>query len=274
MPNQPKRQNKITLIQIVAALVFLVMITLIQNWSRGNQPGEAPPVTITPVRILTDTPVGPAGEPPTVTAVAQPPAPNLPPLDSLSKFDYFLLALSWSPDYCASNGSNDPQQCSIGRKLGFVLHGLWPQNNRGYPSNCTREKMPEDVKAQFPGLYPNDALFDHEWEKHGTCTGLSTTDYLLLSKGLKESVVIPDAYRSPEQPFRSTVQKLTEDFTTANPAYPATAFAVNCSSNGRYLKELYVCFSKDGQPAACSTEVQKNAQRTCQSPDFLVRNTR
>jgi ribonuclease T2 len=189
-------------------------------------------------------------------------------------FDFFVLALSWSPDYCASNSSNDPQQCSIGKKLGFVLHGLWPQNKHGYPSNCSNEMMPLDVKAEFPSLYPNLNLYDHEWEKHGTCSGLSPQQFLSLSKRLKESVVIPSAFKTLESPIRTTTNKLIKEFTNVNPSYSVASIAVICSGSGRYLKEVYVCFSKEGQPITCSSEVLKTAANTCQRPDFLIRNIR
>jgi ribonuclease T2 len=91
---------------------------------------------------------------------------------------------------------------------------------------------------------------------------------------LKASVAIPEAYRSPEAPFRTNPEVLREQFTEANPGFPESAFAVNCSGSGRYLKELYVCFSREGQPTACSAEVQLRAGKSCQRPDFLVRNIR
>ena len=75
-------------------------------------------------------------------------------------FDFYVLVLSWSPEYCASAGGSDPQQCSVGRKLGFVLHGLWPQYNRGYPSNCSSARLPAEVKARFSGLYPSPSLYE------------------------------------------------------------------------------------------------------------------
>ncbi|MBG1262616.1 ribonuclease T2 family protein [Nostoc commune] len=62
------------------------------------------------------------------------------------KFDFYVLTLSWSPDYCAANGSRDQQQCGSGRKLGFVLHGLWPQYQAGYPANCSTQKLPSEVR--------------------------------------------------------------------------------------------------------------------------------
>jgi ribonuclease T2 len=189
-------------------------------------------------------------------------------------FDYFVLALSWSPDYCSANADNDPQQCGVGKKLGFVLHGLWPQYTRGYPSDCSNAPLPKAVKTEFGGLYPNDNLFTHEWSKHGTCSGLDARGYLELTRQLKQSVAIPDAYLSPSKPFRASPDELKLAFEQTNPGFGEASFEVNCSGSGRYLKELDVCFAKDGQPAACGADVHKDALKSCASPDFLVRSTR
>jgi len=199
------------------------------------------------------------------------------PLQGLAKFDYFVLALSWSPDYCAGlsrgSGGSDPQECALGHKLGFVLHGLWPQDDPGYPSDCSAEPLPAGVKAQFPGLYPNDALYDHEWTKHGTCTGLSPAVYLALAGQLRQAVTIPDNFRAPANSFRTTVDQLKQDFTAANPGFTSPDFEVTCSGSGRYLTELYVCFSRDARPQACGLSLHKTALKTCQAADFVVRNT-
>lgn len=192
----------------------------------------------------------------------------------MADFDYFILALSWSPDYCAANGSNDPQQCSVGKKLGFVLHGLWPQYNRGYPSNCSDQKLPAAVQSEFAGLYPNENLFTHEWEKHGTCTGLSPADYLRLTRQIKDSVVIPDEFHAPEKPLRMTIDQLKQSFEDANPGLQVQDLEVFCSGSGRFLKELYVCFTRQGLPAACGADVHKDSIKSCQAVDFLVRNIR
>jgi hypothetical protein len=76
-------------------------------------------------------------------------------------FDFYVLTLSWSPDYCAASNVDDPQQCSLGKKLGFVLHGLWPQYNRGYPADCSNVPLPKDAQQKFPNLYPSPALYTH-----------------------------------------------------------------------------------------------------------------
>jgi ribonuclease T2 len=191
-----------------------------------------------------------------------------------ANFDYFVLALSWSPDYCATTGSGDAQECALGRRLGFVLHGLWPQNNQGYPSNCASDPLPASVKAQFSTLYPNDSLADHEWLAHGTCTGLDPAGYLALAQTIRRSMAVPGSYQSPAAAFNATVGGLKQDFTQANPGFTPADFEVMCSGSGRYLKELYVCFSRAGQPTACGTDVHKSALKSCQSPDFVVRNIR
>lgn len=189
-------------------------------------------------------------------------------------FDFYVLTLSWSPDYCAGSNVDDPQQCGLGKKLGFVLHGLWPQYTRGYPADCSTVNLPKDAQQKFPNLYPSPALYTHEWSKHGTCSGLKPEEYLALSKTLKESITIPKAYRSPAKAFRTTADQLKADFVSANSAVKADALAVQCSGSGRYLQELYVCLSREGQPMACGQEIQNDAAKSCGKADFLVRNVK
>ena len=273
MKKHPGILQKLALPQLLVVLliIFLFGLYLVGNQGSGKKPILTPPAEQN-LRLTTaissgkqDSTNNPAAGKATTTSQIEEPAGN---------FDFFVLALSWSPDYCASNGNIDPNQCSIGKKLGFVLHGLWPQNNQGYPSNCSNEILPLDVKTQFPSLYPSLNLYDHEWEKHGTCSGLSPQQFLSLSKRLKESVVIPSAFKAPESPFRTTTNKLIKEFKIVNPSYSVASIAVICSGSGRYLKEVYVCFSKEGQPTVCSSEVLKTAAKSCQRPDFLIRNTR
>ena len=258
--------------QVLLLLVLLAAGILYLVWSRTPEgaPGDSPPeITLASQSGATQTPAGQSASRLTATVMR-----TRAPVAKMSAFDYFVLALSWSPDYCATSGSNDVQECSLGKKLGFVLHGLWPQNNQGYPSSCTSEKLPAAVKAEFSRLFPNDSLFDHEWEKHGTCSGLSPREYLALTQQIKESVTIPEAFRAPQAPIRTTSDQLVQAFVQANPGFNAASFEVNCSGSGRYLTEVYVCFSREGSPRACGADIHKIALKSCQNPDFLVRNTR
>lgn len=214
---------------------------------------------------------------PTLTEARRPvsrPKPAQQTRNVPGQFDYYVLSLSWSPDYCATKGQNDSQQCRNGRQLGFVLHGLWPQYDRGYPQDCTPEAFNPKMQQQFPGLYPSSKLFRHEWEKHGTCTGLSQLQYHQLSKALKESVNIPDRYVRPTQPFRVTLTQFKQDFVKANSSFTANSVAPTCSGSGRFLQETLVCYSKDGKPGTCSEEVLRRSQRSCGQANFLVRSVR
>lgn len=134
--------------------------------------------------------------------------------------------------------------------------------------------MPNDLIAEFPGIYPTDFLYRHEWEKHGTCTGLDPEGYLLLSQELKASVIIPDAFVSPEEPFRMDADGLTDAFVQSNPSYDKKSFSVFCSGSGQFLQELYVCISRDGQPTECGSEVIDTNAESCGQPDFLIRDPR
>jgi ribonuclease T2 len=190
------------------------------------------------------------------------------------KFDFYVLTLSWSPDYCAKNGDRDQQQCKAGKKLGFVLHGLWPQYQKGYPANCSTEKLSPAIKQQFPNLFPSDQLYDHEWEKHGTCSGKTPAEYLALSKQLKEFVTIPTDYNRPSKPFRTTIKDLKNTFVNTNSKLNPDAIAPYCSGSGRFLQEVFFCYSKDGKPGVCSAEILQRSQKSCGQPNFLVRSVR
>jgi ribonuclease T2 len=190
------------------------------------------------------------------------------------KFDLYVLTLSWSPDYCATNQKPDPNQCNVGKKLGFVLHGLWPQYQKGYPANCSSQKLTPAIKQKFPGLYPSAGLYNHEWQKHGTCSGKTPEQYLALSKKLKDSVAIPTVYNRPIKPFRTTIAGLKTTFISANSEFTADGIAPYCSDSGRFLKEVFFCYSPDGKAGICSQEVLKRSRKSCGQADFLVRNVR
>ena len=97
---------------------------------------------------------------------------------------------------------------------------------------------------------------------------------MTLAKTLKESIVIPTDYRQPAKAFRTTAADLKSAFVDANSTLSEDALAVQCSGSGRFLKELYVCFSRARQPVACSAELQKDEASSCRNADFLVRNVK
>jgi ribonuclease T2 len=189
------------------------------------------------------------------------------------QFDYYVLSLSWSPSYCATHTS-DTQQCGTGRQLGFVLHGLWPQFEKGYPSSCSDVPLPANVKQQYATLYPSPKLMLHEWQKHGTCSGLSPADYLAFSKHTKDSVNVPQRYQAPAQPFRTTIDDVQKDFGAANPGYSSDSISITCSGSGRFLQEVRLCLDKNGKSRSCAADVVKQMRSSCRQPNFLVQSVR
>ena len=263
---------------LIAVLVVIAIYQVMNEEAPADVVAPAP-ATVEQVEIVEEVAEDVAVEEPAV--VVEEVEPTVMPVavdkfagleEATGDFDFYVMALSWSPDYCASN--NAPQQCSVGKQLDFVLHGLWPPYDRGYPSYCSDESMAYDLRDDFVGLYPSEKLYDHEWEKHGTCTGLSAEGYLLWSEALKNSLEIPTAYDSPAEPFRTNADELSEAFIVENPDFLADSFAVYCSDSGRFLKEIFVCFEIDGEPRACSGELLKSASKSCGQESFLVRNTR
>jgi ribonuclease T2 len=190
------------------------------------------------------------------------------------QFDYYSLALSWSPAYCAGSGNQDPDQCASGRRLGFVLHGLWPQYEQGYPQSCSREPLPDAVRRKYAAIYPSPKLIGHEWSKHGTCSGLGPEQYLALSARLKEGLAVPAAYRMPEQPVRVTTAQFKDAFRAANPGLAADGVVPFCGGAGRFLREIRACYSKDGKSRACAPNEIKGSQKSCGQPSFLLQSVR
>lgn len=191
--------------------------------------------------------------------------------DRPASFDFYALALSWSPEHCVARRNDN--QC--GRGYGFVLHGLWPQRERGYPADCPGEPWDAAMGKAFPALYPSAHLYRHEWKKHGTCSGLPQRDYHALAERLKARLVIPEAYRAPAQPLRRSPAELRRDLLAANDWLKEGSIALSCGTGGRFLREIYLCLTPDGKTAqACSQEMQRREARLCAQPDFLLRAVR
>jgi ribonuclease T2 len=179
-----------------------------------------------------------------------------------ANFSYYMLALSWAPDFCAIPGnSKNTAECGKGLKLGFVVHGLWPQDDqdRG-PENCGTGTVPQNiVKLTLPYI-PTASLIQHEWATHGTCSGLSVADYFATVRKARDSVTIPADFRAPSQSVKLSPKDIEAGFATANPSFPATAFRSSCTNSS--LQEIRVCFSKTLVPQACTASAGECTMQT------------
>jgi len=186
-------------------------------------------------------------------------------------FDFYVLSLSWSPEHCADVPSDTSAQCSQGSGLGFVLHGLWPQYQTGWPHNCTNDPLPGDAGDQFPDVFPSPGLMQHEWSTHGTCSGLSATDYIALAKSIKDGINIPSTYQQPTSVLMSTQDSLIVAFANANPNLAAGSILAVCGGKQHaWLQEVHICFDKTGNSIACSDDEVHSATQSCSNGTFKV----
>jgi ribonuclease T2 len=165
------------------------------------------------------------------------------------QFDFYVLALSWSPSYCEAAKDRAPnrapdQQCA-GRPFSFVVHGLWPQYERGFPSYCQvpAPRLDRAIVGGMLDLMPSPHLIFHEWDQHGTCSGLSSRAYFESVRKARAVVKIPANYLELERPISVTPNEVAAAFVKANPGLSPGALAVSCDS--KRLTEVRICLGKD-----------------------------
>ncbi len=175
-------------------------------------------------------------------------------------FDFWVLSLSWSPSWCEATGdARRDVQCN--RPFGFVVHGLWPQWENGFPSDCpTREPppSPEVVRAMLD-VMPSPGLVRHEWRTHGTCSSLSAESYFRVIRRVFAAITIPEAHRSPDRPRMVAPAEVERAFAAANRGLDGDEIAVLC--DGRRLQEVRLCLNKDLSGFRRCPEVDRRACR-------------
>jgi len=181
-------------------------------------------------------------------------------------FDYYLLVLSWAPEFCATNPSGRTSaECDPKKHMGLVVHGLWPQYNNGkWPQDCasTPPVAAATVDHMMP-IMPGKQLIQHEWAKHGTCSGLSTQDYFAEIEKLYNGLHVPDDFKKPSSSSETNAPDIEKKFATANNA-PEGAFRVSCPQNE--FSAVEICLSKDFQYQACPSTLKE-----CRAPKIEVR---
>ena len=184
-------------------------------------------------------------------------------------FDFYVLSLSWSPSYCAEaeerGTSGRSQQCS-GRPFSFVVHGLWPQYESGYPEYCEQPspRLPRNIMVSMLDLMPAPALIYNEWDKHGTCAGLPAKAYFETIRKARAAIKIPQEFLDLSGTRTVTPAAVEDAFIKANPGLTNAGVAVTC--NRTRLSEGRICLSKELQFRACD-EVDHQA---CRRDDVMM----
>lgn len=178
-------------------------------------------------------------------------------------FDYYVLALSWSPTWCALEGdSRNSPQCDGSRDFGWVLHGLWPQYERGWPSYC-RTDMRNPSRSETAGMADimgTSGSAWHQWNKHGRCSGLSSDDYFAIAREAYGRVVRPDIFRRLKDPVRLPASVVEEAFLESNPDLSGDQITITCKS-GR-IQEARICLTRSLEPRDCGSDVNRDCRMT------------
>ena len=197
----------------------------------------------------------------TGTASAQDRRQNAP-----GEFDFYVLSLSWSPSFCeaaserGNSGNSQTAQCG-GRPFSFVVHGLWPQYERGFPNYCQRPapRLDRNIMTSMLDLMPAPGLIFSEWDKHGTCSGLSQRAYFETIRKARAAVKIPSEYLELSAPKTVAPAEVEDAFIKVNPGLSTSAIAVTCDRTR--LSEVRICLSKDLQFRACEETDRRACRR-------------
>jgi ribonuclease T2 len=193
-----------------------------------------------------------------------------------------VFAYSWTPEFCYGHTTSWPgcEKPESYWKSYFTIHGLWPQySTGGYPSTCTTEAFDPNAPiavgmdtmtqywpdVQYAETDPDyDSFWEHEWTKHGTCTGLNQTAYFQATIDLAKSFGTPSMVTSSVGG--------TLDAASLRTAFGgSTKVSLQCDS-GKYLSGAFTCWSNvGGYPKAqvtCPSDVQ--SEDTCSSATITV----
>jgi ribonuclease T2 len=193
------------------------------------------------------------------------------PRGEAGRFDFYVLSLSWSPSFCAEmaermEGRGAPSgECGT-HAYGFIVHGLWPQYERGFPQYCEvpSPRLARSIVSTMLDLMPAPRLVYNEWDRHGTCSGLSPRDYFDTVRKAHAAIKIPPQYLDLQSPLIVSPAAVEDAFVSANPDLARADMAIDCEA-GR-LTEVRLCFSKDLKFRACP----QVAADTCRRPKVLM----
>lgn len=186
-------------------------------------------------------------------------------------FDYYVMSLSWSPNWCALEGdSRRDTQCDQGTGTTFVLHGLWPQYEEGWPSYCrTGEGDPSRREtAAMADVFGGAGAAFYQWKKHGRCSGLSSAAYFSLARKAFDSIAISPVFPRVNKDLKVPAAVIEDAFLDANPGLSRDQVTVTCRQG--MIQEVRICLTKDLDPRRCGADTI----RDCRMPDAVLEAVR
>lgn len=186
--------------------------------------------------------------------------------ESAGDFDYYVLALSWSPTWCALEGdARGARQCDDDADAGWTLHGLWPQYEAGWPSFCPTAHRPPSriLTAAQADLFGSGGAAWYQWRKHGACAGLAAEDFYRLARVAYGRVNRPEVLRRLDRAVRLPAAVIEAAFLEANPGWTADMVTITCKQG--HIQEARICLTRDLEPRVCGPD----AVRDCGLRDAL-----
>jgi ribonuclease T2 len=181
------------------------------------------------------------------------------------QFDFYVLSLSWSPSFCDAATERSPERAARDAQCGerpfsFVVHGLWPQYESGFPEFCQNPapRLDRNIVSSMLDVMPSPRLIFREWDRHGVCSGLPARGYFETVRKARAMVKIPPDYLDLAEPKTVSPAEVEEAFVAANPGLGREAIAIGCDS--KRLNEVRICLSKDLKFRNCA-EVDRRACR-------------
>jgi ribonuclease T2 len=175
----------------------------------------------------------------------------------------YTLAVIWVPQACRSSRLLDPAMaCSAANVFGFVLHGLWPDGEGGsWPQYCAPSRqLDEEVVRQNLCVTPSAQLLQHEYAKHGTCTGLAPRRFFARSAALFARLRFPDmAALSRRRGL--TAGQFAIAFAAANRGMRADMLRLNLGPAGE-LEEVWLCLDRGLRLRTCPSNQAGPGQST------------
>jgi ribonuclease T2 len=178
------------------------------------------------------------------------------------KFDFYVLSLSWSPSFCDQGSTRAQEQPECGpRAYSFVVHGLWPQYEKGFPKSCQvpSPRLPREIASSMLDLMPAPRLVYHEWDEHGTCSGLSAAAYFKTVRDARSRVSIPPQYSHLESALTVNPDDVRNEFIKVNPKLGSGAISIDCDK--QHLREVRICFDKGLGFHDCPEVVRQTCRR-------------
>ena len=198
--------------------------------------------------------------------------------------DLYVLAYTFTPEFCYGNDYPGCAKPLPFWKNHFTLHGLWPQYSAGgYPQTCTTEAYDvnsaknvgmETMIQYWPDVqyaYDDpeyDQFWEHEWSKHGTCSGLSQDDYFQTAINMIKSFGTPQSFIDA-----AGTTGTIDAATLRNDMGGASYVSLQCLS-GKYIDGAYTCWKEENGVPTTQTECPSDVQQedTCTSTTLTIQS--